>query len=88
MEENNKQQRSKLWEKIYEIINKMPRKEVDGDAADASSISSELEKLFVDILALHDNQSLRKQILDAFKEGFDSATASLIAANDAVQNRK
>ena len=38
--------RSELWWKIYNIVKFLPRKECVGDAPDACSITTELEKLF------------------------------------------
>lgn len=45
-EQSTKIQRSEIWKQIYGIVNKIPRKEVNGDAMDAASAATELEKLF------------------------------------------
>ena len=45
MENTNKVERSELWNDIYRIVNKIPRKEVDGDAVDASSATTSIEQL-------------------------------------------
>ena len=54
MEQSNKIQRSEVWEQIYKVVSKIPKKEVDGDAADASSVATELEELFLKLLPIHD----------------------------------
>jgi hypothetical protein len=53
MEHSNKIQRSEVWEQIYNVISKIPRKEVDGDAADAPSVATELEELFLKLFETH-----------------------------------
>ena len=45
MENTNKVERSELWNDIYRIVNKIPRKEVDGDAVDAPSATTSIENL-------------------------------------------
>lgn len=45
METTNKIKRSELWNKIYAIVNQIPRKNVDGDAMDAASATTEIEFL-------------------------------------------
>ena len=45
MENTNKVERSELWNDIYRIVNQIPRKEVDGDAVDAPSATTSIEKL-------------------------------------------
>ena len=63
MEQSNKIQRSEVWEQIYKVVNKMPRKEVDGDAADAPSVATELEELFLKLLPIHDVSNRREQLI-------------------------
>ena len=46
MEIINDNCRTKLWWEIYNLIIRIPRKECLGDAPDAASITTELEKLF------------------------------------------
>ena len=50
MENTNKVERIKLWNDIYRIVNQIPRKEVDGDAVDAPSATTSIEKLFKTLL--------------------------------------
>ena len=45
MENTNKVERNELWNDIYRIVNQIPRKEVDGDAVDASSATTSIEQL-------------------------------------------
>ena len=52
MEQSNRIQRSEVWEQIYKVVSKIPRKEVDGDAADAPSVATELEELFLKLLPI------------------------------------
>ena len=44
-EEKTKVERSKLFERIYEIVQQIPRKVVRGDAMDAISCAVQIEKL-------------------------------------------
>jgi hypothetical protein len=46
LEEVRKVERSDLYNKIHSIVKQIPRKEVEGDAMDASSCAYELEQLF------------------------------------------
>ena len=46
MEVTNRIQRSELWDKIYNIVKQIPRKEVQGDAMDAPSASTKIEEMF------------------------------------------
>lgn len=45
MENTNKVERSKLWTEIYNIVKQIPRKEVYGDAVDAPSATTSIEKV-------------------------------------------
>jgi len=63
MEKSNKIQRSEVWEQIYKVVSKIPRKEVDGDAADAPSVATELEELFLKLLPIHDVSNRREQLI-------------------------
>ena len=46
MDNINKIERSDLWNKIYEIVKQIPRKETMEDSMDASSATTSIEKLF------------------------------------------
>jgi len=50
MENINKIERSDLWNKIYEIVKQIPRKETVEDAVDAPSATTSIEKLFKTLL--------------------------------------
>ncbi len=63
MEQSNKIQRSEVWEQIYKVVSKIPRKDVDGDAADAPSVATELEELFLKLLPIHDVSNRREQLI-------------------------
>lgn len=63
MEQSNKIQRSDVWEQIYKVVNKIPRKEVDCDASDAPSVATELEELFLKLLPIHDVNNRREQLI-------------------------
>ena len=39
--------RTKLWEKIHQIVSQIPRENVEGDAMDAESAAVSLEELFL-----------------------------------------
>lgn len=80
MENTNKVNRTILWEKIHEIVKKIPRKEVNHDALDAPSATTEIEQLFINLNAEH--------LLSAYKDGFKAATESLISANNMLQTKK
>ena len=89
MEQSNKIQRSEVWVQIYKIVKTIPRADCNGmDAPDAPSVATELEKLFLKLLPIHDVRQQSELLLQAYKEGFDSATESLIGANKVVQERK
>lgn len=47
MEEISKVQRSEMWEIIYNIVNKIPRIHVVGDAMDAVSAATLIEEYFL-----------------------------------------
>lgn len=49
MEINNKIERSHLWEQIYNVVNRIPRKDVEGDALDAPSAATEIEQIFLNL---------------------------------------
>ena len=57
--------RSEAWNKIYEIVKQIPRKEVRGDAVDAPSASTSIEALFLKLLLK--NVSKRRELLIAFQ---------------------
>jgi hypothetical protein len=46
METTNNIQRSELWQKIYAIVKQIPMRQVEHDAMDAASASSDIEHLF------------------------------------------
>lgn len=50
MDNVNKVERSELWNEIFVIIKQILRKEVDGDAVDAASATTSIEKLFKTLL--------------------------------------
>ena len=55
MEQSNEIQRSEVWEQIYKIVKTIPRADCDGmDAPDAPSVATELEKLFLKLLPIHE----------------------------------
>ena len=84
MEKINKQEHSELFKKIYNLVSQIPRKEVNSDAPDSSSISFEIEKLFYEDL----ENNFKKMILSAYKDGFKSALISLQSAYDAVDKKE
>ena len=47
MEESNKTQKNEVWEQIYQVVSKIPIKDIDGDSVDAPSVATELEELFL-----------------------------------------
>ena len=48
MNETSKQvKRSELWNKIFDIVSKIPRKEVQYDAVDAPSATTLLEEMLI-----------------------------------------
>jgi len=47
MENRSEVSRSELWEKIYSIVSCIPRAKVDGDAVDAASASTAVEKMLM-----------------------------------------
>lgn len=88
MEESNKIQRSEVWEKIYKIVKTLPKEDCNGmDAPDASSVATELEVLFLKLLPIQHVRQQSELLLQAYKEGFDAATDTLIGANKVVQER-
>ena len=89
MEQSNKIQRSEVWEQIYKIVKTIPRADCNGmDAPDAPSVATELEELFLKLLPIQHVRQQSELLLQAYKEGFDAATATLISANKVVQERK
>jgi len=46
LEETGKEKRAELFNSVFSIVNQIPRKDVDGDAMDASSCAYEIEQLF------------------------------------------
>ncbi len=63
MEQSNKIQRSEVWEQIYKVVNKIPRKEVDCDTADTPSVATELEELFLKLLHIQDVSNRREHLI-------------------------
>ena len=47
-----------------------------------------IENHVINQFSLQENRHLKELLLKAYKEGFDSATDSLLAANKMVQDRK
>lgn len=68
MEQGNKIQRSEVWEQIYKIVSKIPRKEVDGDAADAPSVTTELEGLFLKLLPIQHVRQQSEQLVSLLRQ--------------------
>lgn len=46
MEQTTEIERSQIWKQIHEVVNKIPRKNVEGNAMDAVSAATEIEQLF------------------------------------------
>jgi len=89
MEQSNKIQRSEVWEQVYKVVKTIPRADCNGmDAPDAPSVATELEELFLKLLPIQHVRQQSELLLQAYKEGFDAATESLIGANKVVQERK
>ena len=89
MEQSNRIQRSEVWEQIYKVVKTIPRADCNGmDAPDALSVATELEELFLKLLPIQNVRQQSELLLQAYKEGFDAATASLIGANNVVQEWK
>jgi len=53
MEQSNKIERSEVWEQIYTLVKQISKEEYMGDAPDAPSVTTELEKLFLKLLSIH-----------------------------------
>lgn len=68
MEQSNKVQRSEVWEQIYKVVSKIPRKNVDGDVVDVPSVATELEELFLKLLHIHDVSNRREQLIGFLKD--------------------
>lgn len=47
MERTNNLQRSELWQQVHAIVKQIPIRQVEGDAMDAASASSNIEELFL-----------------------------------------
>lgn len=68
MEQSSKIQRSEEWQKIYEIVKQLPVKNESGcDAMDRPSAATELEALFLKLLAL---QNVTASYFDKIQKGF------------------
>lgn len=50
MEQHSGIKRSDMWKKIYNVVNKIPRKTVEYDASDVPSVTTELEELFSNLI--------------------------------------
>ncbi len=57
--------RSDIWEQIYNVVKKIPRENVEGDAADAPSVATELEELFLRLIPEH-SLNYKKELLRDF----------------------
>ena len=53
MENSNKIERSEVWNSIYNVVKKMPLKDVDGDCIDAPSAATEIEQIIEKLLPIH-----------------------------------
>lgn len=49
MERENKIERSYLWEQIYNVVKKIHRENVEGDALDAPSAATEIEQILLNL---------------------------------------
>lgn len=65
-EKVNKVERSELWDKIHAIVKQIPRAETDGDAMDAPSAATEIERLF----NIMGNKAKRFDELENIVDGF------------------
>lgn len=48
MENENKNQKSELWNKIYDKVKELPKDNTVSDSIDHRSLTNQLEKLFID----------------------------------------
>jgi hypothetical protein len=64
METINEVKRSKLWNDIYDIVKQIPRKDVDGDALDASSATTSIEEILVKTKHVLTNRDISEQYRD------------------------
>ena len=74
------QTKSILWKKINDIVNK-------NLIVSNETITTELEQLIESIPLNIDIKKQKEEIFNAYKEGFNSATESLIGANKMIQNK-
>jgi len=75
MERRNKIKRSEIWESIYAIVKQLPRKDSIGDAPDAPSITTELEKLFQSSTGGIEREALNPdfvEVIDGIEEKVDT----------------
>lgn len=64
MEKSNKLERSELWNTIYNVVKKLPLKNVDGDSVDAPSAATEIENI-VKNLPIKNNVHFTNDDVDA-----------------------
>ena len=89
MEEKNKIERSETWIKIHEIVNTLPISVSSRmDEPTIIKVTTELTNLFLELVPIYINKHQSELLLQAYKDGFDSATECLIGANRVVQKRK
>jgi len=90
--------RSELWNSIYEIINKIPSKDVEGDAVDAPSAATSIEKLILslpftkvtddDIAKTQEALALLSSMVDGGEEHSETSTKVLSDAREVLDKLK
>lgn len=63
MEQTNNIQRSELWNKIHNVVRRIPREDVERDAADAPSVATDLEEMFLKLLPIQDINNRREELI-------------------------
>lgn len=75
--------RSEVWQHIFNIVSKIPRKVFDGDLYVSIDSTTELEELFLQFL--NKNNSI---FVEGFKEGFNLTTEKLNKKDFEKLNKK
>lgn len=78
MENENKNQKSELWNKIYEKVKELPRDNTVGDSIDHRGLSNKLEQLF---LEESKNNKIANDIKGSYIE-VKIVTSSTLSLND------
>ena len=83
LEEVRKVERTELFNSIYSVVKKIPRKDVECDAMDASSCSYEIEQLFYK-WQQEQNKKLysEEELREAFRQGEQNINYSEIYGLD------